>query len=727
MSTLIKQFELAGVYSDLQFGKHANYLSSSANAGALTVQASDNSALANLFVAEPTAASHAATKNYVDNAIQGLDVKSEAQAASVANITATYANGTAGVGATLTTVSTSLLIDGYTVSNGDRILVKNQTASLQNGIYTVSGVGTAVVLTRATDADTGSELASAFVFVRNGTTMANTGWTQTTNPPITIGTSPIVWAQFSGAGSYTAGDGLTLTGGVFSVNVDNVTTAIISNDVVVAGGTSGNTLISTGATEATWGQLNLADSTHAVTGILAVGNGGSGRSSLTNHGVLVGAATSPITQLTVGTNFQVLIGNTGADPSFGSIDLSQSAAVGSSILHLANGGTNANLTAVAGAVTYSTASALALSAAGTVGQVLLSGGASSPTWSNIGSIAVTTAMNEGVGQGIFDSSNSTSSTLAFKSIKSSDSTINVVSDTLELDLTVNPGDIDINTLDGFPLTVAHGGTGKTSVGLSKILYSDPTLANTFDEAPITTLALNLLADSTTSAMQSTLGLVIGTNVQAWSTRLDGLAALNSTGFMVQTGSNTYADRTITVSGAGNLAGLAITNGNGVSAAPNLGLDINGLAAASSLVDTDTFPIYSTADANTNRKATMAQIAAKVLADYPVDPLFATSLVDSTGTFATDIILSTTARATRVMINITEAYDVGYDMQIVGGSGQIIADTTDIDLQTPGIYLVELLGDVISGDGADTVTTNMTPDTSSSTGTATVSIDYRNLA
>jgi hypothetical protein len=227
-------------------------------------------------VKDPSAAQDAATKNYVDTVAQGLDPKSSVVYATTATLFGnggtgyTYSNGTLGVGATLTNSGTTaaLSIDGNTPTIGDRILVKNETGAFTNnttqsaafnGIYTVTTVGTVSipwVLTRATDFDQAAEMASAFVFVEAGTTNADTGYTCTTNNPITVGTTSINWVQFSGAGTYTAGTGLTLTGTVFSVNSSQtqITAVGTLGSLAVTGNiTSGNAnvtgqLISTIAT-----------------------------------------------------------------------------------------------------------------------------------------------------------------------------------------------------------------------------------------------------------------------------------------------------------------------------------------------------------------------------------------------------------------------------------------------------------------------------------------------
>jgi hypothetical protein len=191
---------------------------------------------------DPTSALQLATKQYVDAVAEGLHIHASCSAATtgtLASITGgsvTYNNGTAGVGATLTLGVALTTLDGYTLQNGNRILVKNEATQANNGIYTWATGGT--VLTRATDFDTPTEIASGdFTFISNGTLYGGTGWVQT-NEVLIVGTDPVVWTQFSGAGTYTAGSGLTLTGNQFSLN-DPVNAAL--------NGTVGATTPNTGA------------------------------------------------------------------------------------------------------------------------------------------------------------------------------------------------------------------------------------------------------------------------------------------------------------------------------------------------------------------------------------------------------------------------------------------------------------------------------------------------
>jgi len=168
-----------------------------------------------------------ANKMYVDQVAQGLDTKPSCVLATTENLTATYSNGTAGVGATLTNSGTQavLVLDSTAANLGNRILVKDQTTRTQNGIYTVTSVGGVSsnwVLTRATPEDQPSELSGgAFVFVEEGVLNANNGYTFTHTGAPTFGTTNLDVSQFSGAGQITAGAALTKDGNQLDVAVDD--------------------------------------------------------------------------------------------------------------------------------------------------------------------------------------------------------------------------------------------------------------------------------------------------------------------------------------------------------------------------------------------------------------------------------------------------------------------------------------------------------------------------
>jgi len=184
-------------------------------------------------LAEPVNNQDAATKGYVDAVAQGLDPKASVTYASSTSLPAyTYNNGSSGVGATITATSNGALeLDSGSPVVNSRVLIKNETGANDpyNGIYVVTDTGSVssvFVLTRSNDFDNGSpsgEIPGAFTFVEYGTINADTGWVCTTNSPVVMGTTPIIFVQFSGAGSYTAGTGLTLIGNQFNISNTAVT------------------------------------------------------------------------------------------------------------------------------------------------------------------------------------------------------------------------------------------------------------------------------------------------------------------------------------------------------------------------------------------------------------------------------------------------------------------------------------------------------------------------
>lgn len=172
-------------------------------------------------VATPVNATDVANKAYVDAAVTGLDFKQNARLGTVTALPANTAAGS-GAGKTLTaTTNGALLVDGIAVAVGNRILVKNEAASANNGVYVVTATGSPTatyVLTRATDSDTNAEVhANEFLFVSEGNTIADTGWVLATNDTITVDTTGLTYVQFTGSGLYAAGTGLTLTGNQFSI------------------------------------------------------------------------------------------------------------------------------------------------------------------------------------------------------------------------------------------------------------------------------------------------------------------------------------------------------------------------------------------------------------------------------------------------------------------------------------------------------------------------------
>ena len=191
----------------------------------------------------PTSANDAATKAYVDNTTAGLNFHAAVHAATTANLDATYANGTGGVGATPTANNNgALVLDGHTLNADERVLVKNQTTGSQNGIYVVTATGDGsnpYILTRATDADNspaGEVAYGDFCFVQNGG-QAGYGFIVNTTGSITIGTTSISYVQFNAGQVVVAGNGLTeTTPGTLAINtavtVDLNTAQTLTNKTI---------------------------------------------------------------------------------------------------------------------------------------------------------------------------------------------------------------------------------------------------------------------------------------------------------------------------------------------------------------------------------------------------------------------------------------------------------------------------------------------------------------
>ena len=283
-------------------------------------------------VADPVNAQDAATKGFVEATSQGLDVKDSCVAATTGNITIS------------TALNNGDTLDGVTLSTNDRVIVKDQSTASQNGIYIVGSSPA-----RADDLAAGSDAAGMFTFVEQGTVNADNGFVCTSNKgSAVVGTNNLTFAQFSGAGQITAGDGLDKSGNTLSVDLKaNGGLVIESTEIAV--------------------KLDAS----SITGTLAVGDGGTGATSAsaarTSLGLVIGTDVEPHSDKL--TELATMAQNTAdalADLTNTEVAILDGATVSTSELNIMDGDTSATST------TLAAADRLVMNDAGTMKQVALS-------------------------------------------------------------------------------------------------------------------------------------------------------------------------------------------------------------------------------------------------------------------------------------------------------------------------------------------------------------------
>ena len=378
----------------------------------------------------PSNSTDIANKAYVDTVAQGLDTKASVVAGTTANIT----------------LSGAQTIDGIAVVATDRVLVKNQTAPADNGIY----IASATAWSRAPDMDTWAEVPGAYVFVETGSTLADTGWVCTSDAGGTIGVTAITWAQFSGAGSgvssitfgstgltpATATTGAVTVAGTLALTNggSGQTTAQLAMNAFAGAVTSGSYLRGNG-TNVVMNTIQVADvptlnqnttgTAANVTGTVAIANGGTGQttasaafnalSPITTTGdLIIGTGVNTASRLAIGANGYLLTSN-GTTASWvaapasgvttfsaGTTGLTPSSATGGAItlagtLAVANGGTGLTAGTSGGILVYTATGTLASSALLAANALMVGGGAGvAPSTVTTGT-GVVTALGVNVG------------------------------------------------------------------------------------------------------------------------------------------------------------------------------------------------------------------------------------------------------------------------------------------------------------------------------------------
>lgn len=525
------QFGLSGVNSSIQYGRRGGYVVWDTGSSVFRILENDDTTLANIRVASvPISPNDAASKSYVDSAVQGLSPKEAVRAA------------TTGPGTLSNNFEDGDTLDGIVLVQNDRILIKDQVDATENGVYIVNASGAP---TRSPDTDTATELGTSFVFIQEGSTNAGQGWVTTFAVTDTIGVDDVDWFPFF-SGVYTGTDGIQLIGTNFQLDLNGLSgsVAIATGDsLAVYDASTGNHIKRTFA--------NVIDDLSIMAAGNVIGSTGidvTGRTFSFNNSGMVN------TPVTISDNVPFFDISNSDDPeirTFGEIisDLD----IRSGTVAVTKGGTGLTSIPQYSILVANSANTVAtLSATNGIGDQVLQ-------W------------NDGTNTYEFITSSSIGDKFQTINISGGNYTGDtaVVADSFTDTLNLAGGSAislaGVSSSDTITISVTRTGLSDTSiVGADSFMFFD----NSSSLQPVYRTFTNLLND------------------------LDIVNDLGNNGLAVRTAVDVYTARSIVASSSSGLEGITITNGDGVSGNPVIGFNITGLATDASLTGSEELVFYN---------------------------------------------------------------------------------------------------------------------------------------